>query len=127
MLGAVSGFISNMFIGQGPWTPWQMFAFGIIGYLAGALYQKGFLRRRVGSLAVFGAFSAFVIYGLIMDTSAVVMYQANINRMMLLASYAQGAPFNVLHAAATVVFLALLSEPVLEKLNRIKIKYGLME
>ena len=127
LLGAVSGFVSNMFVGQGPWTPWQMFAFGVIGFLAGALFKKGLPRSASWSLSVFGAFSAFAIYGLIMDTSAVVMYQSNINRVMLWASYIRGVPFNLIHAAATVVFLVFLSGPMLEKLNRIKIKYGLME
>ena len=45
LVGAMTGFVSNFFFGQGPWTPWQMFAFGIIGFLAGVLFRKGFLRR----------------------------------------------------------------------------------
>ena len=125
LIGAVSGFISNMFIGQGPWTPWQMFAFGIIGFLSGLLYSGGRRRRTTASLVVFGVFSALVIYGLIMDTAAVVMYQQQINGLMLLASFAQGLPFNLLHGAATAVFLALISRPMLEKLDRIKVKYGI--
>ena len=32
LVGAVAGFVSNLFFGQGPWTPWQMFCFGIIGF-----------------------------------------------------------------------------------------------
>ena len=51
-LGGEAGFlcaclimmISNMFFGQGPWTPWQMFSYGMIGYLAGILFQKGILK-----------------------------------------------------------------------------------
>ena len=31
LTGALAGFVSNFFFGQGPWTPWQMFAFGIPG------------------------------------------------------------------------------------------------
>ena len=43
LVGAIVGLVSNMFLGQGPWTPWQMFSFGIIGFLAGVLFRKGLL------------------------------------------------------------------------------------
>jgi energy-coupling factor transport system ATP-binding protein len=127
LVGALTGFVSNMFFGQGPWTPWQMFAFGIIGFLAGVLFRKRFLRRNSLSLAIFGAFAAVVIYGLIMDTSMVVIYQSNITRELLLAAFLQGVPFNLVHAAATVLFMLVIARPMLEKLDRIKTKYGLVE
>jgi energy-coupling factor transport system ATP-binding protein len=127
LVGAAGGFISNFFFGQGPWTPWQMFAFGIIGFLAGVLFSKGWLRRRTVPLAIFGALATFVIYGLLMDTSMVLMYQPQPVRAMFLLSYLQGLPFNLIHAAATFTFLMVSARPMLEKLNRIKIKYGLVE
>lgn len=40
LTGAMAGFVSNFFFGQGPWTPWQMFSFGIIGFLAGLLFRS---------------------------------------------------------------------------------------
>lgn len=46
LVGAVTGFVSNFFFGQGPWTPGQMFCFGIIGFLAGILYKKGILKKQ---------------------------------------------------------------------------------
>ncbi|MDR3239078.1 MAG: ATP-binding cassette domain-containing protein, partial [Clostridiales bacterium] len=45
LVGAMTGFVSNMYFGQGPWTPWQMFSFGLIGFLAGVLFRKNLLRR----------------------------------------------------------------------------------
>ena len=39
LVGAITAFVSNFFFGQGPWTPWQMFSFGIIGFLAGIMFQ----------------------------------------------------------------------------------------
>jgi energy-coupling factor transport system ATP-binding protein len=127
LVGAMTGFVSNMFFMQGPWTPWQMFAFGIIGFLAGVLFRKGFLRRSRGALCVFGALSAFAVYGLIMDSSMVLMYQIRPVKEMFFAAYLQGLPFNLVHATATVVFLFIISRPMLEKLDRIKLKYGLIE
>ena len=50
LTGALTGFLSNFIFGQGPWTPWQMFAMGIIGFLAGVLFRKGLLRRARMSL-----------------------------------------------------------------------------
>ena len=40
LVGAMTMLTSNMIFGQGPWTPWQMFAMGIIGFLAGVLFKK---------------------------------------------------------------------------------------
>jgi uncharacterized membrane protein len=127
LVGAMTGFVSNMFFGQGPWTPWQMFAFGVIGFLAGILFRKGLLGRHPASLAVFGAFAAFFIYGGVMNPAMVLMYQPMPTKGMFLAAYLQGIPFDLVHAAATVTFLLLISQAMLEKLDRIKVKYGLVE
>ena len=69
MVGAVTMLVSNIYFGQGAWTPWQMFAAGIIGFIAGILFQKGFLRRSRGALCVFGFIVTVMIYGLIMNFS----------------------------------------------------------
>ena len=46
MTGALTGFVSNFIFGQGPWTPWQMFCWGMIGFIAGILENKGFFKSR---------------------------------------------------------------------------------
>lgn len=38
--GALTAFVSNMFFGQGPWTPWQMFALGLLGFISGLVFRK---------------------------------------------------------------------------------------
>ena len=45
----------------------------------------------------------------------------------LLAVYASGLPFDLVHAAATVLFLAILGPAMIEKLERLRRKYGLLE
>ena len=127
LVGAMTALVSNFFFSQGPWTPWQMFAFGIIGFLAGVLFRKGLLRRNNAALCVFGALATLAIYGGIMDTAQVFIYQTAPTREMFAAAYLQGLPFNLVHAAATVVFLLIAAQPMLEKLDRIKVKYGLVE
>ena len=127
LVGAVTMLVSNILFSQGPWTPWQMFSMGIIGFLAGILFRKGWLRRSRGSLAAFGAFSAVFIYGGIMNPAAALMYSgASLNRNLILSYYVSGLPMDLVHAAATVLFLLLAAEPMLEKLDRIKMKYGLI-
>ena len=129
LTGAVAGFASNMFFGQGPWTPWQMFAWGIIGFLAGLLFRGK--RRKLKSnkvvLCTFGGIATLVIYGLIMDTASVTMYSSEFNPGSFLAMYASGFPLNVIHAVSTVFFLAVLGQPMFRKLDRIKRKYGILE
>ena len=127
LVGAITAFVSNFFFGQGPWTPWQMFSFGIIGFLAGIMFQKGILRKTKTDMCVFGFLVTFVIYGGIMNPASVIMWQSNININMVLSSYVMGMPFDFIHAVSTVFFLFLAAEPMLEKLERIKIKYGLIE
>ena len=128
LIGAVTMLLSNMLFSQGPWTPWQMFAMGIIGFLAGVLFKKGWFRRTRVSLAVFGAFSAVVIYGGIMNPASMFMYSAqSLSVKTLLVYYITGLPMDLVHAFSTVIFIMLAAEPMLEKMDRIKVKYGLVE
>lgn len=126
-VGAVTSFVSNMFFGQGPWTPWQMFAFGVIGFLAGVLFRKGLLRRRTSELCVFGFIAALFIYGGIMNPASVLMFQSSPKIEMFLLAFLRGIPVDLVHATSTVIFLYFIAQPMLEKLDRIKVKYGLIE
>ena len=58
--------------------------------------------------------------------SADVQFQS-INWEILRAYYVSGLPMDLIHAAATVIFILIAAEPMLEKLDRIKVKYGLVE
>ena len=128
LVGAVTMLTSNMLFSQGPWTPWQMFAMGIIGFLAGVLFKKGWLRRTRVSLAVFGAFTAVIIYGGIMNPAAAFMISPeSINLQTLFAYYITGLPMDLVHGFGTALFIMLAAEPMLEKMDRIKVKYGLVE
>lgn len=127
LVGCLIMMLSNMFMGQGPWTPWQMFAFGMIGFLAGILYQKGILKARKLDLCIFGFLSVMLIYGGIMNPASALMAYGYVTPASLLAFYISGAPVDFVHAVSTVIFLWFLSRPLLEKLERIKKKYGLIE
>ena len=127
LVGAVTMLVSNVLFGQGPWTPWQMFAMGTIGLAAGILFRRGLLNRDRLSLSVFGGLSIFVIYGGILNPTSVWMYQSQPSLKMVLATFVTGLPADAVHAASTVFFLWLLSDSMLQKLDRVKVKYGLIE
>ncbi len=127
LVGSVTGFVSNFFFGQGPWTPWQMFAFGIIGFIAGILFKKGFLRKTKASLCIFGFLATLVIYGGIMNPAAVITWQNKLNVELILTAYAVGIPLDLIHALSTAFFLWFIAEPMIDKIERIKVKYGLVE
>ncbi|WP_199731631.1 ECF transporter S component [Cohnella endophytica] len=127
LVGAIAGFVSNFYFGQGPWTPWQMFCFGIIGFLAGILFKKGWLKRSRFSLCVYGGLATLILYGGIINIGSLMMFTPTFNWGALIATYASGFWFDLVHAIATVIFLLVLSRPMIEKLDRIKTKYGLIE
>lgn len=127
LTGAVAGFVSNFFFRQGPWTPWQMFCFGIIGFIAGILFQKGKLQNGRLGLCIYGGLATIFIYGGLMNICAIMMVKPRFTFSELLATYATGFWFDAVHAIATVFFLFFISQPMIEKLDRIKLKYGLMD
>lgn len=126
LTGAVAGFVSNFFFGQGPWTPWQMFAFGVIGFLSGLLFGKQKKKNRI-VLSIYGGIATLVIYGFIMDTSSITFLTTGMGWEKLKAVYLTGLPFNIIHGVSTILFLFFLTEPFIGKLNRIKKKYGILE
>lgn len=120
LVGALSMLVSNIFFGQGPWTPWQMVAMGMLGYLAGCIFLPDTPccgKKRLG-ICLFGFLSVLLVYGGIMNPASVIMYQDNVNREMLLTSYSMGFPFDLIHAGGTVIFLWIGAKPILKKLQR---------
>lgn len=123
MTGALTALASNLFFGQGPWTPWQIYAFGLIGYLAGLLQEKAAFKRPL-FVYIYGFFSAF-LYGIILDTWHVISFLKPITWQGAILVFGQGAIFNFLLAVATVVFLIPIRAPWTRQLERIKQKFGL--
>ena len=130
MVGALAALVSNFFFGQGPWTPWQMYAWGMVGYLAGVLADWGAFEWRVGKrgvapvLYVYG-FASGLLYGFLLNTWYIVGFVQPFTIPAALTAYALGLPLDLVHATATVAFLVLLYEPWRVKLGRIKTKYEL--
>lgn len=128
--GAMTMFVSNFIMGQGPWTPWQMFAMGLVGFLAGLFFAGSSVRTRNMTklgLCIFGALICIVVYGGIMNPASVILWQPNVNFSMIMASYVTGFPFDLAQATATVIALWLVARPFLEKLDRVRIKFGVLK
>lgn len=125
IVGALQIFVSNMFFGQGPWTLWQMLAFGTVGFISGILFYKRTISHNPILISIFGGLCALIIYGGIMNTASVLMWIRYPTLPMFVASFINGLPFDIIHAFSTVVFLKLISKEMIQKLERIKIKYGL--
>lgn len=124
LVGAVTGFVSNFFFGQGPWTPWQMFAFGLIGFLAGVIFKKATAKKKIIPLCIFGGLSTFIIYGGLLNMSTALTATGTLTIEAFILACSTSLIFDLIHAISTVVFLLLLAKPMIDKLERIKIKYG---
>ncbi len=120
-VGAMSALISGFYFGQGPWVPFQMLAWGLIGYFAGILERP--LRRNKAFLLIYGAASG-IVFSLIMDVWTVLGYSGEFSIALYLSATVTALPHTVLYSASNILFLHFLARPFGEKLERIKIKYG---
>jgi Prenyltransferase and squalene oxidase repeat len=113
-VGALSALVSNFWLGQGPWTPWQMAGWGLTG-LAGA-GLAAMTGREIGriSLAAVCALAGFA-YGALLDFSLMVTYGGEQSLDRFLAISARGVPFNVAHAAGNAA-LALIAGPAMVRM-----------
>lgn len=122
LTGSLSALLSNFWFGQGPWTPFQMFSWGLLGLIAGWLAVP--LRRSRLLLAGYGAVSG-ALYSAIMDVWTVLWADGTFNLSRYAAALASALPFTVLYAVSNVVFLLLAGKPIGKMLERVQTKYGL--
>ena len=127
LVGAVSALSSNFFLSQGPYTPWQMMAYGAGGMLAGFLFRKGRIPRKPVLMGIVGFLGVLLLVGPLLDTCTLFLTPISMNRTSILAIYISGFTVNISQGLSTFLVLFLLGNPMLEKLDRIKVKYGMME
>ena len=193
LIGAMSRFVCNFYMGQGAWTPWQMFCWGLLGFLAGlafnreiskqnsignfkkmmapvlcvifselvayisflvwpgndktffgwrvylfgiiglllaVIFQKGKLKADNITMAVFTFVVTFVIYGGIMNFAAMCLSMnepgsLGIGVKALKARYVSGVGYDFYHALTAAICVFVIGTPMVNKLERIKIKYGI--
>lgn len=121
LTGALAALLSNFSFGQGPWTPFQMLAWGLIGLLAGYL-AKPLLRSRA-LLLIYGVLAG-AAYSLIMDVWSVMWYGNGFQWGLYTAAIVTALPYTLLYSVSNFIFLLVFAKPFGEKLQRVKIKYG---
>lgn len=137
LTGALAALLSNFLFGQGPWTPWQMFSWGLLGFLAGLLYRAGLFgtvgqsstdtqgkRKKPVRICIFGFFCG-LLYGWVMNLQYLIGYIRPLNLAAILAAYASSLYFDISHGICTALVLWFAGEPWVRKLIRIKKKFGM--
>ena len=122
MVGSFAALLSNFYFGQGPWTPFQMLAWGLIGLFAG--YFSSLLKKNHIFLLMFGVLSG-VVYSFIMDVWTVLWYDGKFHLALYLSAIVSALPHILLYAASNFIFLWFMAKPFGEKLERIQVKYGI--
>jgi len=194
LIGALARFVLHFYAGQGPWSPWQMFCWGLLGFLAGLAFNRAHLEKKNSSsfsivvgpvlcvafmilvaylsyvlfppsdgatffgwrLYIFGAvgllmgvlvqrkrlpvddmtltaftfFTTFIIYGGAMNaftmiSAASIPGNPEISWDALKIYYISGVPYDFAHAGTAAIFNFIFGEKLIQKLERIKLKYGI--
>ena len=123
VVGALAALVSNLFFGQGPWTPWQMYAWGLVGYVGGVLGEKDLLSH--GPVLYGWGFLSALVYGLILNGYHVLGYVHPLTWPAVIAACAASLPLDVTHGVATVAFLAAIWLPWGRAIRRVVAKYEL--
>jgi energy-coupling factor transport system substrate-specific component len=139
VIGSMSAFVSNFIFGQGPWTAFQMVAWGLIGLFAGLLFygritygngraegnEKEPGRAQMSALLVYSAAACFLIHGGITDMWTAFSISDRPTLGTLITVYGSGLIADAVLAAATVIFLLIMARPMLKKIERVRKKYGM--
>jgi len=121
LVGAMSALISNIYMGQGPWTAFQMLAWGLIGFIAGIIATP--LKRHRWLLLAYGVISG-IAYSFIMDIWTTLWYSNGFDIGVYLSALVTAIPYTISYAASNFIFLLFLAKPFGDKLSRIRTKYG---
>lgn len=126
LVGALSALISNFFFSQGPWTPWQMMAYGVGGLLAGVVFYGRPTWWRPVPMALCGFAGVLFVVGPLLDASTLFTTASVLTGPYVLAVFAAGLPANATLAVATGVTLLLVGRPLMARFDRLRVKYGLL-
>ncbi len=127
LIGAVGALGSDFFYGQGPFTPWQMMAYGSMGLIGGFAHKMRWLPRKRIPMAVFCFLATVLFVGPLLDTSTVFLTVPVMKWQTIAPLYLSGFPVNISQGTCSAITIFLFGEAILEKLDRIKLQYGVLE
>ena len=125
IVGAVAAIVSNFFLGQGPWTPWQMYGWGMMGMTAGLLRNTSWMKTLWGK-CTFGFIWGY-FFGWIMNMWVIVGNIEAISWNYILGIYVSSIYFDLAHALSNVFFIIVFGASWVKILQRIQRKYGLLQ
>lgn len=124
--GSMSAFVSNFFFGQGPWTVFQMFSWGMIGWIAGILNRKQILEKNRLARMIYGILAG-IFFSMLMDVWTVLAAGEEFQWTRYIAILATSIPVTVEYCVSNVIFLWILTPVLIKKLSRVKYKYGFFD
>lgn len=124
VVGALAALASNFFFGQGAWTPWQMYAWGMVGYVGGMIGDGGRGEGRTPALRTWALLSG-LFYGLVLNGYYVLGYVRPLTWPAVLAAFGAGLPLDVVHGVATLAFFCVVWGPWRRAILRVVARYGL--
>lgn len=120
MVGSMTAAVSNLFFGQGPWTPWEMVAWSMVGIVAGYI-GKRYPNFGVRDIILLGIVLGMA-YNTLMDFSSwIVFYRADPE--FFIYTFSAGLPFGALHILGNVIFAVILGKPVLALFKRFQQRF----
>lgn len=119
MVGAMTALVSNLFLGQGPWTIYQMFAWGMAGVSAGYLKRLNPGRRQ---LMAFGVLWGY-LFGVIVNIWFWTSFIYPLTPRTFIVSQLNSLWFDTAHAVANAIFLGLLGKKTIAILERFHKKF----
>lgn len=117
--GCLVALVSNISLGHGPWTPFQMLGWGIVAFIGGLLPHTKNQYINLISLGIYSFFAAF-LFSLVTDLLTVTYLGSNITLVSAISIFAIGIAFNISHAIGNVIFVIFLVPLLHRKLTRIK-------
>ncbi len=121
IIGAMSAVLSDVFFGAGPWTPFQMLVWGLIGFFAGLLFFNK--KLKMWQLLIYSVISG-IVFSLIMDIWTVFAVDNSFTFLRYSQVLLASLPFMAIYAVSNFVFVLILTKPFMKKLVRIKDKFG---
>ncbi|MFA5482507.1 MAG: ECF transporter S component [Bacilli bacterium] len=123
MIGMLSAVLSNFYFGQGPWTPFQMFSWGMIGYIAGIFKDKQIIKN-IAFILLLGILGAVIFTGVV-EVWTVLQIDQGFNFAKYLTILLASTPILIVYILSNCIFIFILAKPLLEIFNRAKNKYGI--
>ncbi|MCI1944552.1 ECF transporter S component [Clostridium luticellarii] len=119
LIGSTTAFLSNIFFGQGPWTPWQMFSWGLVGIISGMLGKNN---RKISAFKFsILCFLFGFMFDWIMNIQYILAFVKPISLKAIAVAYLSGLTFDILHGISSFVFSIIFYNrflPVLQRYRR---------